>query len=1220
MPDFQAQNILFGSSFDSTAFVAGINKSIDGLKNLSTEQKKLQSTFDSTKAKLSENQTALEATQKAYDALDKGSKSYIESQNKLKAKIDELKTGSTQLNETLNKQKAALESFNATNAAAIASFNKLGVAQQTLRQNSEKPIVPIIDPVKITGQMQAISDKMFKVAGGKFDFSGFEQLQSELLKAGTDVEKLNVVLTEAKQKLTGLAPGTQEFNELNQVIETGEKFIGSYNTTVKELGKTQDVTGEKTLSMRSRIKALREELTRLEDAGLENTEQFKKTQLAAARLTDQFQDQQQQIKVLSSDTKALDFGLAAINAAGAGMQVFLGVVNLLGLSEEDAAEAQRKLLAVMNLVQGAQQLQNLLLKEGTIRTLGAAAASRAYAVVNGFLTTSFGAAATAATALRGVLITTGIGALVVGLGFLVAKLVQMQQESAKAAAKQKLLNDTLEEAKGEYTKAVVEVDTFKEHLRLAKEGVIDKTEVLKEYNDGLGKTMGAVEDLDAAERKVAEGGAAYIQFTLLKAAANIALGKAAEKAFEVQQETQKKLKEFATTGTEILTNITLGGTGIGSFQQTQEQIAKNQEDFAKQRKADAIKEKADAQKELTDLVKSLNDQAAELAKQFHFDFIPKVKIDKEKVKKEVENVFKAQLLAMQAQLAEINKAAFISADTIAAKVQADYEKAKQQILDFFKKKQLTKEERDILLNLLGIIKEAQLTKDMAEFTKNVLAARKKLQDELDNLSFTQSARNIANIQDSFERESRQITLENDRQTAELIRANDEQIAAIKENIFLNEDEKNAAISQHNRILNDTLLAQQVKFGNDQRDLALEFLEKSLDDITRVFDERSLRTNELEQKSVKTITEQYINGEITFKTYQDGLTKIQNDAQEVRKKSEVDEIEKKIRALQELVNRGTITTKTGATEKLNAEQLQQLRDRILALQKQLNDLLKGKGIEPPDTSGLDKALAAYQSFTQGVLGFIEQINQAEQDRLNRSIALQQTRVENARFIAEKGNAEYLELEQKRLDALIAKREAAANKELAINNALAASNAIVAAISAIAKSGDVITGLAAAVAVLAAIGSIYKFVNSLQPPVAEFAEGTMYVQRGRYRQGKDTIPARLTEGEAIIPRDTNKAYNQSIAAIYKHSIPASVLNEFVAQYPVTRIPQIDYGRLHVATERSYQSQAISTAKIEELLTALNENIAAQEPVKMTIDQEGFTTTYMKLINKRKRLLRS
>jgi len=52
----------------------------------------------------------------------------------------------------------------------------------------------------------------------------------------------------------------------------------------------------------------------------------------------------------------------------------------------------------------------------------------------------------------------------------------------------------------------------------------------------LGKTIGKAKDLDDVERLLAENADAYIQFTLLKAAANIALGKSAEKAFEIQQQ------------------------------------------------------------------------------------------------------------------------------------------------------------------------------------------------------------------------------------------------------------------------------------------------------------------------------------------------------------------------------------------------------------------------------------------------------------------------------------------------------------------------------------------------------------------------------------------------------------------------------------------------------------------------------------------------------------
>src|SRR6185503_7780402 len=55
---------------------------------------------------------------------------------------------------------------------------------------------------------------------------------------------------------------------------------------------------------------------------------------------------------------------------------------------------------------------------------------------------------------------------------------------------------------GSYGEAVKNVYELTENVKLAKEGFVSKNEVIKEYNDTLGKTMVAVKTLDEVERKL----------------------------------------------------------------------------------------------------------------------------------------------------------------------------------------------------------------------------------------------------------------------------------------------------------------------------------------------------------------------------------------------------------------------------------------------------------------------------------------------------------------------------------------------------------------------------------------------------------------------------------------------------------------------------------------------------------------------------------------------
>ena len=160
----------------------------------------------------------------------------------------------------------------------------------------------------------------------------------------------------------------------------------------------------------------------------------------------------------------------------------------------------------------------------------------------------------------------------------------------------------------------------------------------------------------------------------------------------------------------------------------------------------------------------------------------------------------------------------------------------------------------------------------------------------------------------------------------------------------------------------------------------------------------------------------------------------------------------------------------------------------------------------------------------------------------SIALQQTRVDAATKIAERGNSEYLRLEEDRLQELQVKQENAARRQLAVNAVLQTSQAITAFISALAQGialGGPLGGIAIAASVLAAIASGYAIVQSLQPPTPTFFRGTKYVEGREHPDGVDTVPAKLTKGEAVLPVDVNRDYHPAVKEIFDKKIPPEVI---------------------------------------------------------------------------------
>lgn len=122
-------------------------------------------------------------------------------------------------------------------------------------------------------------------------------------------------------------------------------------------------------------------------------------------------------------------------------------------------------------------------------------------------------------------------------------------EGSKAVNAMEMEQQALNEAYKDSSvkEAVKDIEELKINIKLAKDGMIDKEKVVKQYNESIGKTTGLVNSLDEAEKELVRNGDDYIQMMLYKAAATLALDKSAQSYLEGEQdriELEKKLAEL----------------------------------------------------------------------------------------------------------------------------------------------------------------------------------------------------------------------------------------------------------------------------------------------------------------------------------------------------------------------------------------------------------------------------------------------------------------------------------------------------------------------------------------------------------------------------------------------------------------------------------------------------------------------------------------------------
>lgn len=159
------------------------------------------------------------------------------------------------------------------------------------------------------------------------------------------------------------------------------------------------------------------------------------------------------------------------------------------------------------------------------------------------LKASTGSTGSALTALKGALL--GPAGLGLALGVVSSLVVSFGDKLFGAKASMNSYQKVVSEAKDEFVKMFASLSQAQNNIDLVKHGLVSQQSALEQYNSSIGKVAGSANTWAEAEQKIINQGAAVVDVTLKKAAANIAYAKAGEAAFKMQelQYTQKRFEE-----------------------------------------------------------------------------------------------------------------------------------------------------------------------------------------------------------------------------------------------------------------------------------------------------------------------------------------------------------------------------------------------------------------------------------------------------------------------------------------------------------------------------------------------------------------------------------------------------------------------------------------------------------------------------------------------------
>jgi uncharacterized phage infection (PIP) family protein YhgE len=158
------------------------------------------------------------------------------------------------------------------------------------------------------------------------------------------------------------------------------------------------------------------------------------------------------------------------------------------------------------------------------------------------LRVSTGSTSGALSALKSALL--GPAGLGLALGVVSSLIVSFGDKLFSAKASMNDYQKVVSEAKDEFVKMFASLSQAQNNIDLVKRGLVSQQSALEQYNSTIGKVAGSANTWAEAEQKIINQGAAVVEVTLKKAAANIAYAKAGEAAFKLQelQYTQKQFE------------------------------------------------------------------------------------------------------------------------------------------------------------------------------------------------------------------------------------------------------------------------------------------------------------------------------------------------------------------------------------------------------------------------------------------------------------------------------------------------------------------------------------------------------------------------------------------------------------------------------------------------------------------------------------------------------
>lgn len=360
------------------------------------------------------------------------------------------------------------------------------------------------------------------------------RIQKDVIaKLETEVGNLNI-------EISKLPKGSNAQNELKKQATELTAELNAEKSALKQLQTEVKATEEKHVTFRTQIRAAREELIRMEQAGLRGSPAYEAMQQKLGKLTDSLRDATSQANVLANDERGFQGVVATLSGVTGAFSAAQGAVGLFSGENENLQKIMLKVQSLMAITIGLQQVAQMLNKDSYFSIVMLTKAKTMWAAANLRVATTLGISTVAAQALMATL-TLGLSVAITGVVILLSHFASKSAEARKQA---KAFNDAVVESA---FKPIASLQQLSSEWSALGNNIKAKEKFIQDNSKKFDELGVSISNVNDAENLFVNNKEKFIESLILRAKALAATDLAAQKykeALEKQLELDKTGKTF----------------------------------------------------------------------------------------------------------------------------------------------------------------------------------------------------------------------------------------------------------------------------------------------------------------------------------------------------------------------------------------------------------------------------------------------------------------------------------------------------------------------------------------------------------------------------------------------------------------------------------------------------------------------------------------------------